>query len=252
MSITKFIALAAVAATTTCAFADARDTRITFYTESDTYADGTPVKDGEWYACCWSADGVFEGITTDYKPLDPNDKVYQMRSRAKNGRCPNTLFTIASAEAPKNGKFCVIMLDTREGGKGAVAGSVVVEGKEQPERSSNAAIACTNYKVSTVLGSTPKGAAVANAGWGATDPKPETPAKIVAINPAGDDVVIEIDNLYPGVRYNLKAGSAPDKLTSYALEIPVSGADATTEPAAVILPKNEAKFYKLVTEPMTK
>lgn len=251
MSITKLFAVVALAATTSSAFADAKNVQVWFYSAGpDYYSDGkTLVKDGEWFACCWSSDGVFEGITTDYKPLDPNDKVIGTKALTRNadGWFVDT-FQFGSGTVPESGKFCVIILDTREGGTGAVAGATVIDGKTVPNRPSNAAVAVANYTVT--MGSTYSTmSTVANAGWGATDPKPTTPAKIVAIDPSGaDDVVFVIEDACPGVRYDFKAGSELGKLTTYAAKAPVSGSGRIE----VSVPKSEAKFYQLTTAPMTK
>ena len=54
MKFSKFCFTLATAVFAAGAFADAANVLISFSTTADTYADGTPVKDGEWYALCWS------------------------------------------------------------------------------------------------------------------------------------------------------------------------------------------------------
>jgi hypothetical protein len=54
MKFTKFGIMVASAAIAAGVFADAANVLVSFSTTSDRYADGTPVKDGEWYALCWS------------------------------------------------------------------------------------------------------------------------------------------------------------------------------------------------------
>lgn len=100
-------------------FADgADDTLITFSTngaEPDRYADGQVVLDGECYALVWSKDGVFDGLKADGSTIDPEDQVILVAAVADKGHCPEVLFQVSSdrAAALANGKYGVILLDTR-------------------------------------------------------------------------------------------------------------------------------------------
>ena len=101
-------------------FADgADDTLITFSTngaEPDRYADGEAVLDGECYALVWSKDGVFDGLKADGSPVDPEDRMILVAAVADKGHCPEVLFQISADRAASlaNGKYGVILLDTRE------------------------------------------------------------------------------------------------------------------------------------------
>jgi len=249
MNISKYIAFAAVAAVATGAFAVGADNAmIQFSTTADYYADGTPVKDGEWYALCWSPDGVFEGITADYKPLDAaNDKVFMMASLAKNGACQGVMFQLPNA--PKKGKYCVLMLDTREGGTGAVAG-----GETQPERAANLAIASGSYEEvsssstsTTVGGLTP----VASANWDKPiDTATATTAKIAAIEVKDAKIVVTVDDMIEGVRYNVMSGETPTEIGTYEIAKPAPA--AKTSDTIEVDKKGDAKFLKLTHEPMVR
>ena len=103
-----------VAMASAAVFADAANTLVYFYSEGpDTYADGSTVLDGERYALVWSQDGNFDGFTVSGEAVDKNDKVFSIMPRAKNGRCPMTVFQVDSAEAPAEGVYAVYLLDTR-------------------------------------------------------------------------------------------------------------------------------------------
>ena len=116
---------------TAFAIADgADDAVVTFSTRGpDRYADGTTVMDGECYALVWSADGVFEGLSANGEPVDPNDTVILVAPYAKDGRCPEILFQIPASEAASlaAGAYEVLLLDTRiarAGGATAPYGTV--------------------------------------------------------------------------------------------------------------------------------
>jgi len=251
MNISKYIAFAAVATAATGAFAIGADNAmIQFETTADYYADGTPVKDGEWYALCWSPDGVFEGITTDYKPLDAaNDKVFMLRPKAKNGKCPLTIFQLENA--PTTGKYCVILLDTRD-----ADGNPAADNEDRiPTRASNAAIASGSYTVSSsesgAGSSIGEQTAVATAGWDKTiDPATATTAKIVGIEVKDAKIVITVDGAMEGVRYNLKSGDTPTTVETY--EKPVKATKTTGQEIPVEKTGDDAKFYKLTHEPATR
>ena len=104
----------------------ADDTLITFSTggaEPDRYADGQPVVDGECYALVWSRDGVFEGLKADGSPIDPEDRILLVAPMARGGHCPEIVFQI-SADLAANlaqGKYGVVLLDTRVNASGTVA-----------------------------------------------------------------------------------------------------------------------------------
>jgi len=248
MNISKYIAFAAVAAAATGAFADAANVMVQFETTADYYADGTPVKDGEWYAFCWSPDGVFEGITTTYGPLDAaNDKVFLMAPLAANGRCEGAFFQLSGA--PNNGKYCVLMLDTRLNGTGPVAG-----GTTQPDRAANLAIASGSYeKISSSTTTTSVGelTPVASANWDKPiDTATATTAKIAAIEVKDAKIKVTVEDMIKGVRYNIMSGETPTAIETYESAKP--SAATKTSDTIEIDKKGDAKFLKLTHEPMVR
>ena len=248
--VAKIATLAVAAVVSFGAFADAANQLIAFSTPGpDKYADGATVLDGEWYALVWSADGVFDGITTDCKAVDANDAVVIVAPLAKGGKCPYTVFQIdsKSVNCKDDGVYAVYLLDTRNAAKTAVAASV--GGKPA---SVNGAQASESYTAAAATsgGATSQGA-VAGAIWGAADAESAgdyKQPKITAFAVNGAKVVITVADMMPSVKYNIQMGATPDKLESYALETPkseVSSADFNID-------AGDAKFFKVVREPLTK
>ena len=117
--LSMFAAMAA-----TAAFAAANDVLITFSTPgTDTYADGTPVLDGERYALCWSTD--FDQFKIKPDGTAEGGAIVFAAPLAKGGHCPTTLFEVDAdlvAKKYTGGSWAVYMLDTRKfGATGAVA-----------------------------------------------------------------------------------------------------------------------------------
>jgi len=242
----KFIALAAVAAATSCAFADAANVLVSFSTTADKYADGTAVKDGEWYALCWSADGNFEGLKLDCTPVDENDMVCLMASLAKDGKCPYTVFQIdsQSEKCKRTGTYTVILLDTRDA-SGAVATA--------KPTSVNAAVAAKEYKAGSATSGTTEKEPAGEKAWAQSTIDETVPGYkqpvIKGFKVIGDaKVQIEVDDLMPSVKYNVKMGKAADKLDNYGLETPAAGVDKAT----FVIEAGDAKFFQIAREPLAK
>ena len=104
------MALAASAAPTWIEFSSTGE-------EPDTYADGTPVLDGEVYALVWIADGKeFAGIDQQGKALDPANNVVLCRAGiAENGKCPKVTYVIDRKDGEElvGGTYAVYLFDTR-------------------------------------------------------------------------------------------------------------------------------------------
>lgn len=261
MQFKRFGLMLAAATFAAGAFASYEDNMlIAFSTEGDTYADGSPVLPGEWYALCWSTDGNFDGITYDCKPLDSNDKIVRVGAFAReleNGQvgCPLVVFQIKPDEAKANsledGKFCVYLLDTRNAKGDGVAAKA---GDRIGPAEIHGATASTTAIVATSTGALGVAATVAaeTASWeeSAVVGEEVTEAKIEKIVPGNDEVEFTVSGLMAGVKYNIKAGSSPDPKTFnvWPLEAPLTIADEST---FTVDPKN-AKFFMIVREPLTK
>ena len=244
MKTSKFLALTAALLTGSMVFADAANTLISFSTTADFYADGTAVKDGEWYALVWSADGVFEGLNLDCTPVDANDKVIYYASLAKDGHCGYTIFQIDSKDAPADGVYAVYLLDTRD-----AAGNVTTGKVNEKPAFVNGAVATKEYTASTATANTTTATEVAGATWGETAVAGDvTPAKITAFEVKGAKVEITVGGMLPGVKYNVKMGADVKALDNYAFETPKTTADE----AKFVIDANDAKFFQVVREPLTK
>lgn len=88
--------------------------------EPDRYADGTPVGAGESYMLVWIRNGCeFKGVTVTGKAVDAdNSKVIAICNKRStdDGKCPPLLVSFDPdelAEYKKNGRFSVVLLDTR-------------------------------------------------------------------------------------------------------------------------------------------
>lgn len=98
-------------------FAGKDNVVVTFCTQGpDTYADGTPVLDGETYALVWTPTGsAFQGIRADGTAAG-DSKVALKAPVAKGGKCPFVKFEIDETYAKANyagGTWGVYLLDTR-------------------------------------------------------------------------------------------------------------------------------------------
>jgi hypothetical protein len=88
--------------------------------EPDRYADGTPVGAGESYMLVWTRNGCeFKGVTVKGEAVDAENStvlaICNKRS-TEDGKCPPILASIETeklAEYRKNGRFSVVLLDTR-------------------------------------------------------------------------------------------------------------------------------------------
>ena len=215
----------------------------------DKYADGTKVKDGEWYALCWSPNATFGGIKLDCAASEESDRVLVVASLAEEGHCPPVVFELKASEVPSGGNYFVYLLDTRNADRTAVAGSVKVNGKRLPAFVNGAAVA-EKYE-----------AYVAGNIWSdsVTDGvEPFSQAKISAINVDDDRVRLTVVGMMPNVQYNVQMGQAIEGVgdavatKSYAVKIPKTTADDTVGDGKVYfdVSKEEAKFFKVVRQPL--
>lgn len=250
MKFSKLGVMFAAATIAAGAFADAANVLITFSTDGDTYADGTEVKVGEWYALCWAGDGEFDGLNLDCTPVNDDEQVLKIgpyAERLSNGKvgCAPRLFQIDSAEAPKGGSYFVYLLDTR-----TVAGDKVVVAAKNAETglptSVNGAVGVRNYAASAAIWSNVASASDAEAKWAESAVAGEiTTATIEAINVVGAKVEIKVVGMMPGLMYNVKMGDDPANLDDYVIEMPKTGTTATFE-----ADKEDAKFFKVVRWPV--
>ena len=243
MKFSKFCFTLATAIFAVGAFADAANVLISFSTEADYYADGTPVKDGEWYALCWSPRTTFGGLTLDCTPVNADEKVLILAPLAEGGHCPYTIFEVDSVEAPEGGYYFVYVLDTRDAFTGAVATSGREEaGAVVPVASVNGTIAKTsNVSATASVSTTGKIAKATEASgvfdWSVADPK------ITAFKVEGAKVKITVAGMMSGLSYEVRMGETPKAMRSYEVS-PVS----EDGKAVFYVTPGSARFFKIVSE----
>ena len=243
MKLARICLMTAVALFATVTLADAANVLISFSTTADTYADGTAVKDGEWYALCWSADGKFDGLNLDCTPVDPAEKVLILAPLAQGGRCPYVVFQIDSAEAPDGGNYFVYLLDTRDVTEGDVsAATVAKDGRRVPANVVNGSAAAQSYTASANIGSNVATAAsagsVAADGWNAVQPK------ITGFELVGDATVkITVAGMMNGLDYKVKMGSDLGNMTTTDVK-----SQAEDGKAVFYVDSKDARFFKVIAE----
>lgn len=192
-------------------FAGKDNVVVTFYTQgTDTYADKTPVRDGETYALVYTPNGeTFQGIKADGTAVEPS-KVVLKAPVAKDGKCPFIKFEIDSGYANENypnGTWSVYLLDTRTfaptldaDGKPVVTG---VGGKtvngygKVATATATANFASANAAVAMVAGAAPAD---------------RQDAKITNIELRDDNVYITVSGTVASAAYAVAEGSTPNAL----------------------------------------
>lgn len=256
MRYSRLLSCVAAAFAVSALFADAGNTLITFSTVSDSYADGSSVKDGEWYALCWSADGNFDGITSECEPVDPNDRIFLMVPLAKNGHCPTVVFQLDSKVAPASGEYCIYLLDTRgvdAEGNNTLPAKAGANGKPSIVRAAVATDAkpagnAESFKNATDANlSTNVGGDVA---WGqsAIDESKIGQPGIKAFAIVGDNAIISVTNLHASVLYNVFSGATPSTIENAPVALPTSP-DASNS-AEFVVPKAKGQFFKVARQPI--
>lgn len=257
----RFLVWVLVALSPLCVLADAGNTLITFSTKApcagyagDTYVDGSVVRDGEWYALCWSANATFGGLTSACAPVAAGDRMLLTAPLAENGHCPAVVFQIDSAVAPKSGNYFIYLLDTRGvDGKVAKAGAnglpAIVNG-----------VAVTTAKAQGAAATAAKDAAVRKdetltkdaqgaAAWGesAVDAATVGQPVITSFRIEGDKAVIKVSNLNASVKYNIFTGATPSAIEKTTLQVPVS---SESNDATFYIDKEAGQFFKIGRQPL--
>lgn len=191
MKFMKFCALSAISLMASFAFADAANVCIFFSTQGpDTYADGTEVLDGERYALVAVLAGQeFGGFNANGTATLASDKVLTVAPFAKGGRLPPTLFQADAADA--SGKdLKVFLLDTRTSATSVPPASTPV--------SDLVLNGATEIKDSSVSAST-------SSSMMTGDTSAISPA-ITDFAIVGNQAVITVDNVRPGLNYRVLGG----------------------------------------------
>ena len=240
MKFSKFCFTLATAVFAAGAFADAANVLISFSTTADTYADGSPVKDGEWYALCWSPRETFAGLDLNYNTLKSDEKLLILAPLAKDGRCPYVLFQIDSKEAPKGGNYFVYLLDTRDvtGASPASAKTDETSGRCVPDGVVNGSAEAQSFTASASVGSNiATGASAANGSWSAVQPK------ITAFEVKDAKVKITVAGMMKGLTYKVNMGEDLDDMKSFDVK-----SQAENGEAFFLIEPKDARFFKIVAE----
>ena len=244
MKFSKFCFTLATAVFAAGAFADAANVLISFSTTADTYADGTPVKDGEWYALCWSPRETFSGLDLNYNTLKSDEKLLILAPLAEGGRCPSVMFQVDSKKAPTGGNYFVYLLDTRDVTGNTVANAKIVKTEDNTERCVpdgivNGSAEAGSYKASASVGSSIVSDAgttsVATGGWSAVQPK------ITAFEVKGAKVKITVAGMMSGLTYKVNMGKDLNEMETFAVEAP----QTEDGKAFFIIDPDDARFFKV-------
>lgn len=238
-----------------------------FTVPDDHYADGTVVKDGEWYALTWQRRGwTFDGFTVDGRPVSPDScEVVWCKAAAKDGYLEERSFTFDEREHrsfAEGGRFALYILDTRRFAAPTVsydaAGDVAGV-------TTNATLAGTL----SVQGFAEVAGFIASNGTrfdGTSAGKPyllstldgarvENPV-VTGIRVEDDVVVLTVSSTTDAVVYNAAAGDTPEAAmvsSDATAQAPVSGASAEGGTIELRIPRDRqaaGQFFKVIRNPM--
>ena len=244
MKFSKFCFTLATAVFAAGAFADAANVLISFSTTADTYADGTPVKDGEWYALCWSPRETFGGLDLNYNTLKSDEKLLILAPLAEGGHCPYVIFQIDSQEAPTGGNYFVYLLDTRDVTGETVAVATKDEsGRRVPDGVVNGSAEAQSFTASASIGSSiattsTTSASIAAGDWAAVQPK------ITAFEVKDAKVKITVAGMMSGLTYKVNMGEDINDMTSFDVTAP----ETEDGKAFFLIEPKDARFFKIVAE----
>ena len=241
-SVVKYLSTAVAAVLCGVALANQDDAIITFSTTADYYADGTAVKDGEFYALCWSADDAFDGITAQGTAVNADEKVLAKIPLAKDGHCPTTVFEVSS-DYVSGGYFFVYLLDTRDAsGKPAASSAALAKSGVNGSTVVVSAAAAGN---GTIVSKTD--VATSSKEYAATA-VPDVPNPTVEnFTIDGDKAIIEVGNLVPYVKYNVMKGATVDQIKTLGGQ-PMQGKAGGV--VTFVISKKDANFFKVVRQPL--
>ena len=218
-------------------FAGSDDVIVLFSTPGpDTYADHSPVLDGECYALVWTPTGeTFAGIGSD--------------GVAKGGRCPCVQFTVDGAyyeaNGLSNGTMAVYLLDTRRyktDADGVITSEVASWGRDSTLVNGYGA---TGGSVSGRFASTSAASAATTASAAAV-PEGGQNLRIRDIQLIEGNVYIYASGTLPSMRYELKAGGEPADLEADGKERYGKGG---AEDLIIVKPQTPgAQFFSISTK----
>ncbi|MBR2839155.1 MAG: hypothetical protein IKE55_10255 [Kiritimatiellae bacterium] len=228
------------------ALAAGSDLRITLSTKGeDTYADGTVVKAGEYYALVWVPAGS-SGISIDAKGEITGGKIVAVVKSKEDGHCQKTLVMVSSDY--KNGSWSILLLDTRRWSENGI------ELPEKIVKADDGSFSFVNVNAfgSAVSGTTVTGAKImkgetATSASNESDIPEGTPQpQIVGISVKDGNAYVTVKKTKPYIQYDLSVGDTPAKVAEKA-NVLRGGADKEDDTVTFVTPVNEtgSAFFKV-------
>ena len=250
MNTMKISAMMVAAAVAGAAFAAQNDALVSFSTPGvDTYADGSPVLDGECYALVWTATGS-TGFSLAADGTASGGEIVLVAPVAKGGRCPKVIFEVDASDIEtkyRGGSWGVYLLDTRRwGSDGAAKPAGTVGGKVRLVNAagavSGAAVNVASGSLSSAVGSTGAVASSATAVPAAAEAKKPV---ITGIRVDGANMYVTVKGTVPYLQYGLSSGATPDAVAE-GVGSPRTGAVADDEEIVLVAPaKKGSAFFKV-------
>ena len=225
-----------------------------FRSTGDTYADGSPVLDGEVYTLVWVADGAsFEGFKADGSLVNPVANEITCITDAENGGC-DVLFIVEGADAKTNGTYQVFMLDTRvnsTGEDGAVVTTVKGVDDDGNILSVNGYAPVVSAVFTTLSHDLVRSDPFEGNGGGgmvaSALPEGEVPQPSISAVTVEKDgsVTIDVANTVPYVQYTISGGASVGAISQKGIATVLNGNAGGTIRLRVANP-GECKFFKVV------
>lgn len=227
----------------------------------DSYADGTPVADGEAYALVYTKPkAVFAGFQADGKLVDEaNSEIALVLPRAKDGCCPATLCVISRTYANRHrtGTWDLFLLDTRRA-SGRPAGMdetgalrrVNSWGRTNAKIDFSSSAFTTQEATDSSASGKPTSLLAAFAA--VTSELSALPADVVTpritgISVHGERVLLAVDDTVPYLTYDVAGASSLE--SDLAARVAVEKRDgAAGETLVIEADATRARFFKVVTD----
>ena len=183
-----------------------------FYTSGpDTYADGTPVVEGETYLFVYVPAGATFGIDTQGALQGGAVKLGQAaawKDEAGNVRCPYRVLNYSTKEYPAGGSFQIVLLDTRVNTTtlgGFIDSYTLGDAVTAPEMGIQKALASKTPGAANTMNAGSTVGSVKSLLDAATD----TPV-ITAVEATGGAATVTIDNTRDFGQYTVMESATPD------------------------------------------
>ena len=180
-----------------------------FSSSGDTYADGSPVQNGEVYALVWTANGSFAGFNADGSLADGATSDVMAYALAKDGGCPTTVFI--ADETHEGGFYQVFLLDTRAYSEAGVAGAPSGLAADNTLKAVKGYSAVVSAKFTAATANVTTGVRTTVDGNATAAIPADVPAPVISDVKflEGGAVQIKVENVVPYVQYTVSGGKTP-------------------------------------------